>query len=45
MSFTEILKKIGLPECIIDWGTFVPQPYSVENKKASNAMVKALKIN
>jgi len=33
-------KKIELPRCIVDWGTFVPQPYSVENKKVSNAKVK-----
>lgn len=31
--------KIGLPQCIADWGTFVPQWYSVENQKVGNAKV------
>jgi hypothetical protein len=29
-------------QCNINWGTFVPQPYSVGAKKVSNAKVKAL---
>jgi len=33
-----------MSKCITDLGTFVPQSYSVENKKISNAKVE-LQIN
>ena len=43
ISFLSALElEIIIFQCITDWGTFVPQPYSVEKKKVRNARVNLL---